>query len=340
MTFVERIGLAVIRPKSALAIAGERDHAGRSGSDLLLVIIAVVLATQLRALVAAGWLGFAVDGSLGVRALVQTLTDALVVDLGFLVVGAAIIYVAAGAKRDLGRAFDLSCVAALPLLLVDLAASVVVYAGELSVPRTIMWALSLISYAWTGGLIALACVEARRAARSEINAASGRRAGWGVLALVLVGIAVQVVWIARHMDLVKPMTAGDPAPAIALRRITGKTQLGETVSITPGKVTVIDFWATWCGPCLKAMPHLDALARAHPEVAVLAVNLDDPAEAWDIFHERNYVMTLLAGDRETSDRYGVAAIPHTVVIDRAGNVRRVFRGGAMNLEREVQALLK
>jgi len=51
-------------------------------------------------------------------------------------------------------------------------------------------------------------------------------------------------------------------------------------------------------------------------------------------------MTLLAGDKETSDRYGVAAIPHTVVIDRAGNVRRVFRGGTMDLEREVTALLK
>jgi peroxiredoxin len=51
-------------------------------------------------------------------------------------------------------------------------------------------------------------------------------------------------------------------------------------------------------------------------------------------------MALLAGDELTSERYGVAAIPHTVVIDRAGTVRRVFRGGTAELEREVAALLK
>jgi thiol-disulfide isomerase/thioredoxin len=139
---------------------------------------------------------------------------------------------------------------------------------------------------------------------------------------------------------VRPMTPGDPAPQLALPRITGANQLGETVSLPAGKVTVLDFWATWCGPCLKSMPHLDALARRHPEIAVLAINIDDPAEAWALFDERKYAMTLLAGDRATSDRYGVSAIPHTVVIDRNGNVRRVFRGGAMDLEREVQALLK
>ena len=48
----------------------------------------------------------------------------------------------------------------------------------------------------------------------------------------------------------------------------------------------------------------------------------------------------LAGDRETSDRYGVAAIPHTVVIDRAGYVRQVYRGGTKDLERQVASLLK
>jgi thiol-disulfide isomerase/thioredoxin len=340
---VGRIGAAVVRPRAALAIAGDRRHAGRSGSDLLLAIIVLLVATQLRAIVTAAWLGVTVDGSLGARAFVQTLTDTLVVDLGFLVVGAVAIYVASGDKRDLGRAFDFACVAALPLLLVDLAASVVVYAGELTVPRTVMWILSFISYAWTAALIVLACVEARRSEPTPLTDPQlARRAGWGVVALALAGIAVQGIWLARHADLVRPMTPGDPAPQFVLPRITSATTLGPPVSLadTRGKVVVLDFWATWCNPCLRAMPRLDALARAHPDIAVLAINIDDPGEAWALFDERKYAMTLLAGDRETSDRYGVAAIPHTVVIDRSGNVRRVFRGGAMDLEREVSALLK
>ena len=343
MTIVERIGAALVRPRAALAVAGDRRNAGRSGSDLLVAILVLLFATQLRALVAATWLGVVVDASLGVRALVQTLADALVVDLGFLVVAAAAVYLASGAQRELGRAFDFACVAALPLLFVDLAASVVVYAGDLTVPRTVMWLLSFASYAWTAALVVLACVEARRAEPTPVGDTKPlRRAGWGIVAVAVAGVAVQGIWLARHAELVRPMTSGDPAPDFALPRITAKDQLGPTLSLAElrGKVVVLDFWATWCNPCLRAMPHLDALARAHPDVAVLAINIDDPAEAWALFDERKYSLTLLAGDRETSDRYGVAAIPHTVVIDRAGRVRRVFRGGAMNLEREVSALLK
>jgi thiol-disulfide isomerase/thioredoxin len=343
VSFVERIGAAIVRPRAALAIAGDRRHAGRSGSDLLLAIIVLLVATQLRWLVASIWLGVVVDGALGARALVQTLTDALVVALGFLVVGAAVIYAASRPKRELGRAFDFACVAVLPLLFVDLVATTVVYAGELSVPRTIMWVLSFISYAWTAALIVLACFEVRRKEPTSLaDTRLVRRAGWGIVAIALAGVAAQGVWLARHGDLVRPMTPGDPAPLFALPRITGPKQLGPTFALADarGKVVVLDFWATWCNPCLRAMPRLDALSRAHPDVVVVAINIDDPEEAWALFDERKYAMTLLAGDRETSDRYGVSAIPHTVLIDRAGNVRKVHRGGGIDLEREVSALLK
>ena len=331
--------MAIVRPRAALAIAGDRKHAGRSGSDLLLAILVVIAATQLRAVIAAGWLGYAVDPVLGVRALVQTLTDTLVVALGFLVVGAAAIYAASGKRRELGRAFDFACVAVLPLLFVDLIASVVVYAAQLAVSPGLMWTLSLASYAWTAVLVVLACFEARRTSPVP-DTKLARRAGWGVAAIAVAGVVVQIVWLAGHIDRVRPMTPGDPAPRFALPQITGPDTLGGVVSLTPGKVHVIDFWATWCGPCLRAMPKLDALARMHPEVVVLAVNIDDGTEAWKLFSERNYAMMLLAGDQDTRARYGVASIPHTVVIDQSGNVRRVFRGGMKDLEREVKALLK
>lgn len=339
---LERLGLALVRPKAALALAGDRRHAGRSGTDLLIAMIFLLLATQLRTLIAAGWLGTVVAPVLGVRAAVQVLSDTLVVDLGFLVVGAAIIFAASGTRRDLGRSFDFACVAALPLLFVDLAASVVVYAGDLAVPPAIMWGLSLVSYAWTAVLVLLAVLEARRAAPTPTGELPpARRAGWGLAIVALAGMVVQVVWLARHLDHVRPMTPGDAAPAFSLPRITGTDQLGAPVTLadSAGKITIVDFWATWCGPCIKALPKLDALAR-HPEIAVLAINMDDANDAYALFDERKYVMTLLADDGATSMRYGVAAIPHTVVIDRAGNVHRVFRGGTQELERVVAALLK
>jgi thiol-disulfide isomerase/thioredoxin len=340
---IDRVGLALVRPRAAMALAGDRRDAGRSGTDLLVVIIVVLFATQLRAIIAATWLGVVVEPSLGVRAIVQTLSDALVLVLGCLVVAAAIIYVASGPRREVGRSFDLACVAALPLLFVDLAASVVVYAADLAVPPAVMWTLSTISYVWSAALVVVAALEARRASPSPVGPLGlPRRAGWGVALVALAGMVVQVVWLARHLDHVRPMTAGDPAPDFTLPRIAGTDQLGEPLSLsqTRGKIVVLDFWATWCGPCLKAMPKLDALARRDPDIVVIAINIDDANAAFALFEERKYSMALLAGDELTSERYGVAAIPHTVVIDRAGTVRRVFRGGTAELEREVAALLK
>jgi peroxiredoxin len=86
------------------------------------------------------------------------------------------------------------------------------------------------------------------------------------------------------------------------------------------------------------MPRLDALARQHPDVTVLAVNLDDPVAARALFDHNHYTMTLVADDGQTSERYGVTTIPHTVVIDRTGKVVEVARGGGLDLEREVAAL--
>lgn len=117
---------------------------------------------------------------------------------------------------------------------------------------------------------------------------------------------------------------------------------GEKVDLAAmkGKVVLLDFWATWCGPCIAAMPGLAALAREHAaEVEVIAINLDDAAEARAIFDRSGYQMRLVADDGTISQRYGVTTIPHTVVIDRAGIVRSVHRGGGKAAEHEVERML-
>jgi thiol-disulfide isomerase/thioredoxin len=279
---------------------------------------------------------------LGVRAAVQSLTDALAVDLGFLVVGALVIWAAAGPRRDLGRASDLACVAVVPLLLVDLVGTVVVLALQLEVSRALMSVLSLTAFTWTGILIALGALEARRVGPGrEAPLRRGRRAGWGMVAIMLAGVVVQTVWVVRYLDRMRPVMVGDVAPAFELHRIGAKGAPGERFALAEarGKIVVLDFWATWCGPCLKAMPKLEAFQRTHPaDVVVVTINIDDPADARTIFDEAGYTVLLLAGDPPTSDRYDVGAIPHTVVIDRAGIVRAVVRGGKVDLEREFRPL--
>jgi thiol-disulfide isomerase/thioredoxin len=151
---------------------------------------------------------------------------------------------------------------------------------------------------------------------------------------------VQTIWIVRNLDLLRPMRRGDEAPAIALAEVGPAGTLGAPVTLASkrGHVVILDFWATWCGPCLAAMPHLDAWARQHPDAVVLAINLDDAKAARALFDERGYVLTLVEDDGEVSQRYGVQQIPHTVAIDSAGIVVGVLRGG--DLDSELAAILQ
>ena len=342
-----RLGLVVTNPRLALSLAADRNHAGRSGSDLIALIGLLLLATQLRGLFAAAWLGQAVSTGLGLRGVMHVLTRALTVDLGFLVLAALLVFGLSGTKRNLGRAFDLACVAAVPLVLLDLTATVIVRALDVHVPSAVSIALGGLSFTWAGVVLALAIAPARAAATAVTDPPAaevtrGRIAGWTIVAIAVAGAVIQVTWIARNTELMRPMTQGDPAPGFALPAIGPSGALGAPVGLaaSQGKVTVLDFWATWCGPCLRAMPQLDRIAANHPgEVAVIAVNLDDPAEARALFDERGYKMTLLYDDGQVSQRYGVTSIPHSVVIDRAGVVRLVHRGGGGNVEIEVAKIL-
>ncbi len=333
-TFVTRIGLAVVRPQWALAIAGGRRYPGRSGSDLIAMLMLVLAASQLRGIVGGFWLGGAVDLGLGLRAVVQVLTRALTLDLAILVIAALLLFALAGRRRDLGRAFDLACVAVIPLLLVDLGTGVALRALDTHLPGELAWGLAAAAWAWTGTLIALA-VRIARVAPSATPAPAidgillGRNPGRIVIAVVAVGLTLQIGWILRNLDLMRPVASGDQAPALALPTILdakGTPGPVHTLAQSRGKIVVIDFWATWCKPCVEALPRLERLAR-DPDVEVIAINLDAPGRAWSMFHEAGMKMTLLADDAEVSERYGVSTIPHTVIIDRDGTVRAVYRGG-------------
>lgn len=276
----------------------------------------LVLATQLRGLFAGAWLGTAVSAGLGLRAVMQVLTRTLTVDLGFLVVAAFLLFAIAGKRRNLGRAFDLACVAAVPLVLVDLAATTVVRGFELSVPPGAQLVLTGASFAWAGALLALAVRPVRSSAAGipdppARDRGRARGAGWAVVAIALLGTLVQSLWIARNTDVMRPMTQGDQAPGFALRTIGKDGVLGAPVTLAEarGKLVVLDFWATWCGPCLAAMPGLQALAKKHAaDVEVITINLDDSTEARAIFDRSGYQMPLLADDGQVSQRYGVTTI--------------------------------
>ena len=330
--WLTRLGLAITAPRRALAIAGSRAAPGRAGSDLLAAIALLLVATELRWLVQAVWLGAAVDPGVGLRALVQVLTGTLAIDLGFLVVAALVIAIAGSLWRELGRAFDFACVAVLPLVFLDLAAGVASSALEWSPPDEVRWLVLGGSLAWTLLLVVLAI----GVARSGGGEPTGRSyAGWAVLAVAVAGVVVQAAWLHAHVDEVRPLESGAQAPEISLQQIGPGGVLGAPVSIQRGRITVLDFWATWCGPCVRSLPHLAEFAKAHPDVDVLTIDLDDAVEARKMFDAAHYALTLLADDGDASKRYNVLSIPHTVLIDQQG---RLVSDHMFDLDEQVQRL--
>ena len=120
---------------------------------------------------------------------------------------------------------------------------------------------------------------------------------------------------------------GQVAPDFALKSSTGENL---RLSEFRGDVVMINFWATWCGPCRQEMPLLDELYARYERVgfSLLGVNIDDDSgRAMDMIEELGVNFPVLFDARkEVSKLYEVEAMPVTVIVDRTGTVRYIHHG--------------
>jgi thiol-disulfide isomerase/thioredoxin len=96
-----------------------------------------------------------------------------------------------------------------------------------------------------------------------------------------------------------------------------------------GKVVLLDFWASWCGPCRRSMPHIEALHREYGRkgLVVLGVNAEPAAKANDYLQANGITFpTLIDNGGAVGQQFQVRGIPTTVLIDRSGRVSAYLVG--------------
>ena len=187
-----------------------------------------------------------------------------------------------------------------------------------------------------------------------------RRAAW--LAMGAVALALGLIWMApglgdTHVDETASGDAadypGDPDDATATGKaaplhFTLKDMNGVDVKLASfkGKVILLNFWATWCGPCKAEIPSLVELQEQYgDDLVVLGFSVDDPVEKMRPYAEEykiNYPLLVGNGREDVQEAFGpLYGIPVSVIIDREGRIAKKHSGIASKaqFEREIKSLL-
>lgn len=144
--------------------------------------------------------------------------------------------------------------------------------------------------------------------------------------------ALGVLMLTGIMAVTAPVTGAaaelnSPAPDFTLKSLDGKNL---KLSEMAGNVVLINFWASWCGPCREEMPLLNALHKKYEPLGftVFGVNVEEDVKAAKGFL-KNFPVdfpVLLDNTNQVSKQYKVIAMPTTVVVDRDGNMRYLHQG--------------
>ena len=162
------------------------------------------------------------------------------------------------------------------------------------------------------------------------------------LKIILPGI---ILAIFAASSLASSTLEGQSAPDFVLKSSAGNNL---RLSEYRGDVVMINFWATWCGPCRQEMPLLDDLYGRYERVGftLLGVNIDDDSRrAMKMIEELGVTFPVLFDEsKDVSKLYAVEAMPVTILVDREGTVRHVHHGYKPGYEEkyltEIRSLLR
>jgi thiol-disulfide isomerase/thioredoxin len=142
----------------------------------------------------------------------------------------------------------------------------------------------------------------------------------------------------------RPWPAKQATPALRLAGLDGREW---DLAALRGKVVVVNFWASWCGPCVEELPVLNALARQDPDkVVVVGVNYKEPLDSIERFSKDHPFAYPVLRDRsgDLFRQWTAGVMPTTILVDRQGRARWRSAGeiaaGDTRLKSAIDALLR
>jgi len=135
-----------------------------------------------------------------------------------------------------------------------------------------------------------------------------------------------------------PAQVGRKAPDFTVSDGTNTIHL----SSYRGKIVLLNFWASWCGPCIEEAPGLEQLHHDFPDVEILGISVDTDAGSYQRFlkHYRVDIPTVMDPDQKAARLYHTDGWPETYFIDRKGIIRRKVVGDPDWSNPEIRAFLK
>lgn len=343
-TLLEHTGGMIIAPGQVRRRLLEGSPGGVT--DLLLVLALQLAAVQTARLVHSVWSMAAVGLSQGSPGLLQVVSDTAAAPLVLTLVGSLALRLATPEGLHSQHTLDLAAVCAIPMSLLSGFVSLAAQLTGAAVPG---WVAG-VGYGWFALLVVHFALAARRQSCTPVKPERLRLVVGGVvLALVAGGLATNLALIAVQPERVRPVTRGSQAPLFSLPDLEGRQH---QLAALQGRVVLLEFWASWCAPCLRKMPALERLqAEQGPRgLRVLAVNVEGSAAPVRRYLEGRKVqrggspsgLTYLLDRGQAASRYGVRVLPHMVLVDRRGKVAlvKVGAGDDAALAQAVEQALK
>jgi len=203
---------------------------------------------------------------------------------------------------------------------------------------------------WAGmvlGLVFASWQLGRRSSTQRRSYLNVLGAGSGIGLFVLLGLFL-ILNLAQQPGILRP---GDVIPDFSMESARGENvQLSDLA----GRVTILNFWATWCPPCRREMPLLDAVQKEYADrgLVIVGINLSDPRKRvldyinrvsvdYSIWVDSVKVSSKTTSSRELFQRFGGVGLPTTIFVDRKGVISDIYVGelNRAKLQTSAQALI-